>query len=141
MITSPILTLALDRIQQLHEEPTEGYRENLRVDLATHYDDVIGVTKTPGQKSTEVLFRINHANAPYVVTKPLHASQRLLGTNEDGLTFSIRVVLNFELERELLGFGGKITVLAPRILKKQIEAELAKALRKYNAPDGSGSNS
>jgi predicted DNA-binding transcriptional regulator YafY len=128
---SPLLTLALDRIQTLLEEPSEPYRENTSLDLSTHYNDVIGVTKTVGQKNTEVVFRIDHAQAPYVITKPLHASQKLLGSDAEGKIFSIRVVLNFELERELLGFGAKIKVLGPRILRKQIHEQLARAAEQY----------
>jgi predicted DNA-binding transcriptional regulator YafY len=128
----PLLTLALDRIQTLREEPSETYRENTHLDLSTHYNDVIGVTKTAGQRNTEVIFRIEHAHAPYVITKPLHASQKLIGSDAEGKIFSIRVVLNFELERELLGFGAKIKVLGPRILKKQIQQQLITAAEQYN---------
>ncbi|MBO9617205.1 MAG: WYL domain-containing protein [Dyadobacter sp.] len=131
---SPLLTLALDRIQLLGEEPSESYRENTGIDLSTYYNDVIGVTKTAGQRNTEVIFRIEHAHAPYVITKPLHASQKLIASDAEGKIFSIRVVLNFELERELLGFGAKITVLGPRILKKQILDQLARAAEQYNVP-------
>jgi len=131
---SPLLTLALDRIQLLCEEPSEPYQESNELDLSTYYNDVIGVTKTVGQRNTEVIFRIEHAHAPYVITKPIHASQKLLGSDAEGKIFSIRVVLNFELERELLGFGAKITVFGPRILKKQILKQLTKAAEQYNVP-------
>lgn len=128
---APLLTLALDRMQELREEPAETYRENNKVDLSSHYNDVIGVTKMPGQQSTDVQFRVEHAHAPYVITKPLHASQQLIGSDDEGQIFRIRVVLNFELERELLGFGAKIKVLGPRILRKQIEEQLTMALNHY----------
>ena len=39
--------------------------------------------------------------------------------------------MNFELERELLGFGSKMRVLGPRILVKQIKQQLQKALELY----------
>jgi len=65
-----------------------------------------------------------------VITKPLHHTQKLLGEENDGKVFSIKVILNFELERELLGFGSKIKVLRPRILMKQLKAQLTKTLEK-----------
>jgi predicted DNA-binding transcriptional regulator YafY len=40
--------------------------------------------------------------------------------------FSIRVIMNFELERELLGFGAKMRVLWPRVLVKQIKEQWQK---------------
>jgi len=67
---------------------------------------------------------------PYVITKPLHHTQKLLSNEADGKIFSIKVILNFELERELLGFGAKIKVLGPRILVKQIKQQLAKMMER-----------
>jgi predicted DNA-binding transcriptional regulator YafY len=129
---SPLLNLALDRIQSFEEDTSEAYRENKIINLSTYYDDVIGVTKTPDQKNCEVIFWIDNDTAPYVITKPLHTSQKLLSEEDKGKIFSIRVVPNFELERELLGFGSKIKVLGPRIIRKRIKEELNKALKSYD---------
>lgn len=134
-----LYNFALDRIQSIedHEEP---YRENTTLDLSTYYNDVIGVTKSPGQRDCEVVFWIDNDNAPYVVTKPLHHTQKLLKEDEAGKVFSINVILNFELERELLGFGSKMKVLGPRILVKQMKQQLQKTIDRYNAPaDGMSS--
>jgi predicted DNA-binding transcriptional regulator YafY len=127
----PLLTLALDPIQSI-EEHLDDYRENTELDLSTYYDDVIGVTKTPNQRDCEVVFWIDKDNAPCVITKPLHHTQKLLSEDENGKIFSIRVILNFELERELLGFGSKMKVLGPRILVKQIKEQMRKALNNYD---------
>ncbi|MCD0488489.1 WYL domain-containing protein [Pedobacter sp. MC2016-14] len=129
---SNIMNLALDRIQTIKEEE-EPYRENKTIDLASYYNDVIGVTKTPGQRDCEVIFWIDEANAPYIITKPLHHTQKLLANEADGKIFSIQVILNFELERELLGFGSKIRVLGPRILVKQLKKQLTDAVAKYES--------
>lgn len=51
------------------------------------------------------------------------------------MIFSIKVILNFELERELLGFGSKMRVLGPRILMKQIKAQLRKTLERYEVTE------
>lgn len=130
---STLLNLALDRIQGI-EPGNEPYRENDQVDFTTYYNDVIGVTKSPGQRDVEVLFWIDNKNAPYVITKPLHHTQKLLKEVADGKIFSIKVILNFELERELLGFGAKLKVLEPRILVKQMKANLKQTLERYNVP-------
>jgi len=82
-----------------------------------------------------VVFWIDSANAPYVITKPLHHTQKLLSEEVDGKIFSIKVILNFELERELLGFGSKMRILGPRILVKQIKEQLKKSLENYKLPE------
>jgi predicted DNA-binding transcriptional regulator YafY len=131
---SPLLTLALDRIQAI-EEHEDPYRENKDIDLTTYYNDVLGVTKSLGQRDNQVVFWIDAANAPYVITKPLHHTQKLLKEDETGKIFSIKVIMNFELERELLGFGAKMRVLGPRLLVKQIKQQLQKTLDHYNTPN------
>jgi len=129
-LNAKIMNLALDRIETI-EAHEEDYRENKTLDLATYYDDCIGVTKSPGQRDCEVIFWVDDDNAPYLITKPLHPTQALLSNESGGKIFSIKVILNFELERELLGFGAKMRILAPRILVKQIKAQLNKALEGY----------
>ncbi len=129
-----LLTLALDRVQSITDHD-DYYRENKTIDLATYYNDCIGVTKSPGQRDCEVVCWIDNANAPYVITKPLHHTQKLLGEENDGKVFSIKVILNFELERELLGFGSKLRVLGPRILVKQMKAQIQKTLERYSLPE------
>jgi predicted DNA-binding transcriptional regulator YafY len=128
-----MLNLALDRIQAI-EEHADEYRENKSIDFGSYYNDVIGVTKSPGQRNTQVVFWIDDANAPYVITKPLHHTQKVVSEENGGKVFTIRVIMNFELERELLGFGPKIKVLGPRILVKQMKMLLQKSLNRYEMP-------
>ncbi len=68
---------------------------------------------------------------PYVLTKPLHPSQQVLKEDEKGIIIRIDVVLNFELEREILGFGEFVKVLAPRLLVSRIEKRVKRALGHY----------
>lgn len=129
-----ILNLALDRIVELKELTSEKYHENKIIDIATYYNDVIGVTKTIGQKPQTIVMRIDKANAPYIKTKPLHHSQLILKEDAEGMIFSIDVVWNFELEREILGFAEQIQVLAPRRLVGTIQSRLKGSLKKYQSP-------
>ncbi|CAN5267711.1 WYL domain-containing protein [soil metagenome] len=124
-------TLALDRIQAIEATPEDAYMDNQFIDLGTYYNNVIGVTKTPNQRECEVVFWIDSDNAPYIITKPMHPTQKLLTEDEAGKIFSIRVVLNFELERELLGFGPKIKVLGPRFLVSRIKHQLKQCMERY----------
>jgi predicted DNA-binding transcriptional regulator YafY len=126
-----ILNLALDRITRIKELETEEYFENSVVNIATHYDDVIGVTKMPGQKASTIVMHVDKANAPYIKTKPLHRSQTILKEDATGMIFSITVVWNYELEREILGFGEQLKVLSPKRLSGTIQARYKNALKKY----------
>lgn len=125
-----VMNLALDRIESFRELPLEKF-EPARFDVHTYFNDAIGVSKTPDMKPETVVLRFDKKHAPYVVTKPLHSSQQWLQEDENGVLFSIHVCWNFELERELLGFGEYVEVIAPRRLVKSIKTRLGKAADRY----------
>lgn len=130
-----LLTLALDRIIEFQELPNEPYVEYKGVDFDRYFDDLLGVTKSEKDRPHKVILKINKQNAPYILTKPLHHSQQILKEDQDGLTFRIDVVLNFELEREILGFGECMKVLAPRNLVSRIKKRLIQSAGQYDTEE------
>ena len=67
-----------------------------------------------------------------VRTKLLHQSQKEAETLEDGsVLFSIDVIPNHELERDLLGYGEGITVLSPHSLVEKLQERLRKSMENY----------
>jgi len=77
----------------------------------TYYENTIGVTVLNEEQLQEVIIKVDHKNAPYVLTKPFHSSQELMErTNDNAMIFKMKVHLNFELERLILGFGDSIEV-------------------------------
>jgi predicted DNA-binding transcriptional regulator YafY len=124
------MNLALDRIKEIDINNESSFYQNPDFDAITYFDDVIGVTVTKMRPmNVHLLFNSYHAN--YVLTKPLHHTQKVIAEHEDGIEVSIKVQLNYELEREILGFGGGVKVLAPEKLKKAIIYELSKAIKSY----------
>ncbi|BAV10024.1 Predicted DNA-binding transcriptional regulator YafY, contains an HTH and WYL domains [Filimonas lacunae] len=128
-----LLTLALDRILNFEPAPDEKFVEYKGIDFDTYFSDLIGVTKTQKDKTYKVVLHVNKYNAPYVITKPLHASQEVLKEDETGIIIRIEVVLNFELEREILGFGECMKVLSPRLLASKIKKRIAASMDRYDA--------
>jgi predicted DNA-binding transcriptional regulator YafY len=125
-----IMILALDRIEQFKELNSEKYHK-AEFDVSTYFNDVIGVSKMPNQTPQLIVMKIIKEHAPYIITKPLHASQKILKEDVDGTIFSIEVIWNFELEREILGFGEQIKILSPKRLSGKIQSRLKQTLQKY----------
>ncbi|MFZ5554769.1 MAG: helix-turn-helix transcriptional regulator [Bacteroidota bacterium] len=125
------ITMALDRFVSVKELPKEKYIKNTLFDPSAFYDNAIGVTKSINQRELPVIFKLDKQNTPYAITKPIHPSQKIMKEEEDGTIFCINVIWNFELERELLGFGESVEVLAPRNLRKKIKARLHQAFSHY----------
>lgn len=125
-----IMILALDRIEHFKEINSEKYHK-AEFDVNSYFNDVIGVSKMPNQTAQTVVIKIIKEHAPYIITKPLHPSQKILKEDTDGTIFSIDVIWNFELEREILGFGEQIKILSPKRLSGKIQSRLKQTLQKY----------
>lgn len=126
-----LTTLALDRMITVNELPEEKYIAYSGVSFDRYFEDTIGVSKNETDRGIKVIFWVAKANAPYIITKPIHASQKLLAEKDEGSIFSIVVVLNFELEKEILSNGAFIKVMSPRILQKKIQRTLESAAALY----------
>jgi predicted DNA-binding transcriptional regulator YafY len=127
---TPIMNLALDRIISINETSVKYHpRENFTI--SSLLNNVIGVSVNAGGTTEEVVLFADYQTAPYIITKPLHHSQQIVEKLPEGTIFSIHVQLNFELERELLGFGDRVKVLAPERLRKSIKEILSNAFDLY----------
>ena len=127
-----LMTLALDRIVRIEWDTETSYLEE-DFDGEAYYRNTIGVTVLGDERVYEVRLKFNAYNAPYVITKPFHASQEVEERLPDGkVIIKIKVHLNYELERLILGFGEAVEVLSPEYLRKKIRHKLGKALQQYN---------
>ncbi|QES90674.1 helix-turn-helix transcriptional regulator [Rhizosphaericola mali] len=126
-----LYNLALDRMISVEEAKDEPFFAYEGVDFERYYDEVIGVTKSKTDRAHKVVLHFNKSNSPYVLTKPIHPSQQLLKEDETGILIRIDVVLNFELEREILGFGESVKVISPRLLESRIKKRLQYASDNY----------
>ena len=128
----PLMTLALDRIKEITVEEKVDFIDNNTFIPREYFKDIIGVTVNIGERPQKVRLKIDRKNAPYVITKPLHHSQKVVSKSDLGIEIEILVQLNFELEREILGFGDSMKVIFPRRLKERIKERIKGASRKYD---------
>jgi predicted DNA-binding transcriptional regulator YafY len=115
-----IFNLALDRILKI--KPSAFHFLSDKDNVAAHLADLIGVTRPDGAEPQEVKIRVKKSRAPYLITKPLHKSQRHVPDPEkkDYLLFTFRLILNKELTASLLSLGTDAEVLAPAELREEI---------------------
>ncbi len=131
--SQPITNLALDRIISIDYDFNHPYLEE-DFDADIYYKDVIGVTVNSGLNARRIELWVDASNAPYVLTKPLHESQRLIKENEDGsVIIHIYVIPNYEMERLLLGFGSCLEILKPEGLRNRMKKILQDAISHYDS--------
>lgn len=129
--TNPVVNLALDRIIAIDYDFNQTYIEE-DFDVEEYYKYVIGVTVNKGLQPRVIQLWVDRTNAPYVLTKPLHNTQRILQENEDGsIVLSLYIKENFEFERLLLGFGAGLEVLKPERLRNRIKSIVEQGARLY----------
>lgn len=128
-----IITFALDRIQNITSVSDEPFRQHKQFEPQTYFNDIVGVTRNTGDIATDVVFWASHQQAPYIKTKPIHPSQQIVETRKDGIVFSISVIPNFELERELMGFGEGLKIISPTKLARRIRKKVELMLEHYQS--------
>lgn len=123
---------ALDRIHSVKMDKEHPFRKCVDFDPEHFFDDTIGVTKLISDKARRVVIKIDRQQAPYVESKPFHRSQKVEQRFRDGsIQLSLKVVLNNELERLILGYGGHAEVIAPPELRERIAKNVNKAAEYY----------
>jgi predicted DNA-binding transcriptional regulator YafY len=124
-----IWNLALDRIQSVNVIDNE-YLES-ETDWDDYFYDIIGVTRPQGSAAETIVLRFSKAQAPYIITKPIHPSQKMKKI-DTGVEISVQVIPNFELERLILSFSERVEVISPLWLRERIADFLLKASGIYS---------
>lgn len=124
---------ALDRIHSVELDKSHPFRKCVYFDPEHFFDDTIGVTKSISDKARRVVIKVDRQQAPYVESKPFHKSQKVEQRFRDGsIQLSLKVVINNELERLILGYGGHAEVIAPPEFRARIAESVRIAAGKYN---------
>ena len=127
--TGKIANKALDRIQLIL--PIDiTFRPNKDIDFAHFFDDIIGVSipYEDVEKETIVL-RFTESRFPYVVSKPLHPSQKVVEDMEN--TISIQVKPTRELNQQIFSFIPDVEVISPEWYREDIKNKIEENLSKY----------
>jgi len=125
-----LVNLALDRMIDM--QPSDAvFIPNRVIDPAQYFNDIIGVTYNQGVKKEKVILCFTKDRVPYVKTKPIHPSQKIVSEDNESTTISIEVIPNKELIREILSFGSDVKVVGPGAVANEIAMILKNAAEKY----------
>ena len=125
--TQPI-ALGVDRIEKLEVQRTKFARSGDAV--ADFYDHIIGVDASPGM-AERIVLHFDPLEAKYVKSLPLHSTQKIEKEDKSGVTISLFVMPNIELQQTLMGWGASVQVLEPKHLAKTIRQAHKAAAARY----------
>ncbi|HTN45659.1 MAG TPA: WYL domain-containing protein [Flavipsychrobacter sp.] len=124
---------ALDRMKSI-KVCRNPYKANTDINSNDYFSDVMGVTVLPNQSAEEIILEFSPKLSPYILTKPVHHSQRILSRSEKGeLTVSLSLVINPELLNTILSYRYDVKVLQPQHLINEIKATASQLMALYSA--------
>lgn len=124
-----ISNLALDRLKD-YKKSEKPFRKNECYDFSTYFDDVVGATiPNDDVKTVTIGLRFTSSRFPYVITKPIHKSQKVV--DEEDKIIEIQVRPTRELDQQLFSYIPDVEVLYPEWYRQQIKEKIEENLKKY----------
>lgn len=129
--TGRVLTFPLDRIDDFSFNSKVSYL-SAPENLYERFEEIIGVTYNEDSLLQKIIFWVSENSKNYIITKPIHGSQKTLrgemdsqlrsiySNLKDGQFFQIECRENYELFRELISFGKDLVVVSPPQIKENI---------------------
>ena len=147
-----VCNFALDRIDEVKHLPEKTYCECSQ-DLSGRFEDIVGVTLEKDKKVEHIIFWVSEKSYNYVVTKPIHGSQKTYKNEkeaklreqypnlEGGKFFSIDCIPNYELIRELSSYGCDMVVIEPNSITQEILKRIHCMINAYSIAFDNKNNS
>ena len=138
-----MLTFALDRISGIVPLPSHRYID-YDGDINEWFEDIVGVTNYRECPVYEICFWVSDISREYVLTKPIHESQRTLNDEltailrkkhpslSGGQFFRIDCKFNYELIRELTSFGKELIVIGPEYIYNKVKERIDWMCEEYS---------
>ncbi len=123
-----ITNFALDRIQSVEPSAQVYIQTNINFE-EDYFADLIGVTQMDCE-AVSVLLSFSESRFPYVVSKPLHPSQRMV--DKEKCQISIQVKPTREFYQQILSFGSDVEVLSPTFVREEIVQRIKNMLTLYS---------
>lgn len=124
-----ISNYALDRIISF-SETGRSYMPS-KISWVDYFEDIIGVTLPVDTNPADIILRFSTERIKYILTKPLHGTQKIDRKDLEKRTVIINVIPNFELYQLLLSFGSDVEVLAPEFVRRNMKKYVSELYSKY----------
>lgn len=126
-----LTNLALDRIKSV-KPSAHPFAANPKFDPETYFNNLIGVSLPEGEPVQCVEIKVVARQAPYIRTKPIHHTQEIVREYANGsLLIRLWIVVNYELQSVLLGYGCDLEVVKPTTLREAMKQIFTSAIQCY----------
>lgn len=122
---------SLDRLLSFKVLPDANYKDDIKFEAENYFKDIIGITLPENGKKQKIVLQFSTEQAPYIITKPIHPSQKLIKETSDGIILSLDLIPNYEFYSLILSLGGSVKILSPDDLRSHILAILDHSIKNY----------
>ena len=122
--------LALDRIIDFSKSYKHDYKASTQ-DPEEYFEDLIGVSKPIDSKCELVSIKVNKSLWPYITSKPLHPSQKVINKTIKHTTIQLDIIPNYEFYAQVLSFGPSVEILEPVAIRTTVKNMLEESLSNY----------
>jgi predicted DNA-binding transcriptional regulator YafY len=126
-----VLIMALDRIQNIIPATEGSYHPAGIFEPAAFFKYSFGITQIHDAIPQKIVLQFTTYQAPYIISQPLHPSQKIESQNEEGLTISLELYITQELMMSILSYGKQVKVLEPSSLAKEIQSTIKAMAANY----------
>ena len=95
------------------------------------YQNNVGIT-TSKEDPIKVLLEVSLNQSEYLISQPLHMSQKEISRTNEHVVFELFVVATYELESLILGMGEDTRVLEPPLFVNRLKERISLLAKKYN---------
>ena len=131
--SSSMCVFSLDRIISFNVDDNVKYQPS-GVTIDNFYKDVYGISLPNNTSPITIRYYVSAKDLPYLLTAPIHSSQKINVMNEMGAIMSVRIIPNHELMMRFLAYGDGVIVLTDCKLRDEIVQKVRKMYRKYGSP-------
>lgn len=127
-----ILVMAFDRINKI--EPCKNNFVNTPdFNSKDFFNYSLGITQVHDAVPEKIILSFTPFQAPYILSQPLHHSQKTIIENETEVQIELEIYVTAELKMAILSYGACVKVLQPASLQKEIREIIEKMAQIYNA--------
>jgi predicted DNA-binding transcriptional regulator YafY len=126
-----IYCYGMDRIKHIRKSD-ELYKQTKEFNAKNYFKHSFGITRKLDEEPIDLVLKFNAINIPYILSKPLHSSQKIINQTKNSLTISIKVYESHELNMAILGYGAGVQVISPKSYISYIKGVANGIIKLYN---------
>ena len=120
---------ALDRVKTL-AEVDKPFHLPASFKPTSFFENQFGIDRSI-TKAEKIRVKVEHYDANFLRSLPLHESQCIMDENEQYTIFEYKLAPTYDFIMELRKFGSRLEVLAPQSLREQFAEETRLLSKKY----------